>query len=100
VEQQSEHWSPEVVEAVARHMNVDHGEDNLRIVQALGGVPDAVEARMTGMGPDGVDYRVLDGALDSVEVRVPWVEVPQDRAGVRAQVVALHELAVRTAAGG
>lgn len=91
----SEHWAPEVVEAVALHMNVDHGADNLLIVQALGGLPEAVEARMKDMGPSGVTYAVLDGDLNQVPVVVPWLSVPEDRAGVRAQVVALHEEAVR-----
>jgi hypothetical protein len=87
-------WDPETVDAVSRHMNVDHGEDNLLIVQRLGGRPEAVEARMTGMSPDGVTYAVLDGDLTKVDVEVPWPSVPGDRAEVRAQVVALHAAAV------
>lgn len=90
----SEHWSPEVVEAVARHMNVDHGEDNLLIVRTLGGVPEAAEARMRDMGPDGITYAVLDGELLPADVVVPWLSVPADRAQVREQVVALHAAAV------
>jgi hypothetical protein len=91
---QTSPWDPETVDAVARHMNVDHGEDNVLIVQALGGFPQAVEARMKGMSPAGVSYAVLDGDLTAVTVVVPWLAVPTDRAEVRAQVVALHAAAV------
>lgn len=91
---QTSPWDPDVVEAVARHMNVDHGADNLLIVQQLGGVPRAVEARMKDMDPAGIVYAILDGDLLRLEVVVSWLEVPTDRAGVRAQVVALHAAAV------
>ena len=39
----------EVVEAITRHMNADHAEDSLLIVRSLGDLPEATEARMTGL---------------------------------------------------
>ena len=41
-------FGPDVVDAVLRHMNSDHREDNLVIVRA-NGAPDASDATMIGL---------------------------------------------------
>ncbi len=83
-------FSAEVVAAIARHMNDDHGEDNVTICRGLGGQPTTTAATMTGMTPDGIVFgATLDGG-DEVEVVVPWSEPITERAQVRAEVVRMH----------
>ena len=82
----------EVVDAITRHMNDDHGADNLRIVQALGGHPDATSAIMTGVDGDGIEF-AASGPDGEVPVRIPWPERITERPQVRTAVVALHDRA-------
>ena len=49
--------TPEVVEAVMAHMNGDHADDCVVICRALGGRPDTIAARMTGMDAEGIELR-------------------------------------------
>ena len=72
----------EVVEAIARHMNDDHAEDNVRICRALGGRPDAESAVMTGVDGDGVDF-LVDGPDGEAQVRIAW---PERVAGYQTRV--------------
>lgn len=79
-------FSPEVVAAIARHMNDDHAGDNVVICRGVGGRPDTTAATMTGMSPAGIEFAatVDDG---TVPVVVPWSEPITERAQVRAEVV-------------
>nr|BFE57382.1 hypothetical protein GCM10020063_019080 [Dactylosporangium thailandense] len=82
-------FTPEVVEAVSRHMNADHAADSLLIVRALGGRPSATAAAMTGLDGDGIDFTaVVDGA--EVAARVPFGRPLTERAEVRPEVVRLY----------
>ncbi|RNL60723.1 DUF2470 domain-containing protein [Nocardioides marmoriginsengisoli] len=83
-------FSAEVVGAVLAHMNDDHRDDSLRIVQAFAR-PDATAARMTGLDGEAGTWQVtLSGAEE--EVRVPWPAAPiTERAAIRREVVALHD---------
>lgn len=82
-------FSPEVVAAIARHMNDDHADDNVTICRGLGGQPDATAATMTGMTPGGIEFAAtVDGA--PVPVVIPWGEPITERAQVRMEVVRLH----------
>jgi putative heme iron utilization protein len=85
-------FPPEVVEAIARHMNDDHAADNLRICQALGGRPDATAARMTGVDGAGIDFEVQAPA-GPAPLRITWPEPITDRPQVRTAVVELHDRA-------
>ena len=89
----SDLWSAEVSSAVTRHMNEDHAQDCLRLVQVLGGRPQAGAVRMEGCDAEGMVF-VADGVH---ECRVAWGEVPTTRAEIRAEVVRLHDLAVAAA---
>ncbi|GLU46001.1 DUF2470 domain-containing protein [Nocardiopsis ansamitocini] len=85
-------FAPEVVRAVIAHMNDDHPEDTLLIVRALGGLPDATAARMTGLdGTVGVYAGTVDG--DETTVQIPWSEPITERAQIRTEVVGLYEQA-------
>jgi putative heme iron utilization protein len=82
-------FSPEVVAAIARHMNDDHAEDNVTICRGLGGQPTTTAATMTGMGPDGLEMEaIVDGAPTAVVI--PWAEPITERAQVRTEVVRMH----------
>lgn len=82
-------FAPEVVAAIARHMNDDHAEDNAVICRGLGGQPATTAATMTGMTPAGIVFEAtVDGA--PTEVVVPWSEPITERAQVRAEVVRMH----------
>ncbi|HYI61246.1 MAG TPA: DUF2470 domain-containing protein [Acidimicrobiales bacterium] len=82
-------FSPEVVSAIARHMNDDHAEDNVTICRGLGGQPATTAATMTGMTPAGIEFEAtVDGSPTSVVV--PWAEPITERAQVRTEVVRMH----------
>ncbi|MFI5890491.1 DUF2470 domain-containing protein [Actinoplanes sp. NPDC051513] len=82
-------FSPEVVEQIARHMNDDHSDDNVLIVRALGGIPAATAARMSGMDADAMEFAaVVDGI--EVPVRIPFSERLAGRRQVRAEAVRMY----------
>jgi putative heme iron utilization protein len=82
-------FPPEVVEQIARHMNGDHAEDSALIVRALGGMPAATAARMSGMDADAMEFAaVVDGI--EVPVRIPFAERLTDRRQVRAEAVRMY----------
>lgn len=78
----------EVVDAVLRHMNTDHSEDNLVIVRA-NGAPQATAARMTGLDTDAGVWSVTDGGAET-ELRVPWPIPVAERPDIRKAVVVLY----------
>ena len=83
-------FAPEVVTAVAAHMNDDHAEDTLLICRALGAQPDATAARMTGLDGEGGDYTVIVDGTER-QVRIPWAEPLTERAQIRAEVVRMYQ---------
>ncbi len=82
-------FSPEVVAAIARHMNDDHADDNVTICQGIGGQPATTAATMTGMTPAGIVFEATVGGT-ATEVVVPWSEPITERAQVRQEVVRMH----------
>ena len=91
----SEHTSapspvaPPVQAAVIGHMNGDHPEDNLLIVRALGGIPEASGASMTGYDETGAHFEVTAPAGTS-SVTVPWSEPILERGTIRREVVRMY----------
>ena len=85
----SDPFPPEAAEQIARHMNDDHADDNVLIVRALGGVPTATTARMSGLDADAMEFRA---AVDGIEVpvRVPFSERLTERRQVRAEAVRMY----------
>ena len=82
-------FSTDVVDAVMRHMNVDHADDSLLICQALGGQPNATSAIMTGMDADGIEFMAMvDGGR--VPIHLPWSGRLVERAQIRAEVTRLY----------
>lgn len=83
-------FGPAVVAAVTRHMNVDHADDSLLIVRALGGVEDATAVEMLGLHARGIRFAVDTGDRSSV-VEVPWSAPITERAQIRADVVRMYQ---------
>lgn len=79
-------FTPDVVEAIKRHMNDDHAEDGLLIVRALGGRPDAGTAVTSDVDAEAITFTTDGGE----RVRVPWGETLTERAQVRKAVVRLY----------
>jgi putative heme iron utilization protein len=87
--QSQDPFPPDVVAAVMRHMNEDHGADSLVICQGLGGQPGASSALMSGMDADGIDFvAIVDGG--EVTVRLPWSERLTERAQIRTEVTRIY----------
>ncbi|GAA1116957.1 putative heme iron utilization protein [Nocardiopsis composta] len=82
-------FGPDVVRAVTAHMNDDHPEDTLVICRALGGVPEAGAARMTGLDGRGGDFAATVAGTE-VAVRIPWRHPLTERAEIRREVVRLY----------
>jgi putative heme iron utilization protein len=85
-------FAPEVVTQIARHMNDDHAADNVLIVRALGGMPSATAARVSGLDADAMEFAaVVDGI--EVPVRIPFAERLTERRQVRAEAVRMYRVA-------
>ncbi|KIH98670.1 hypothetical protein LP52_12010 [Streptomonospora alba] len=82
-------FTAEAVSAITAHMNDDHAYETLVICRALGGVPGAAEARMTGLDSGGGDYAALVGGAE-VAVRIPWSQELAERSQVRREVVRMY----------
>ena len=74
----------DVVEAVTRHMNGDHGADNVTICRGLGGRPDTESATMTGMDETAIEFLAVTAGGDAV-VRVPFSAPLRERAQIREE---------------
>ena len=85
-------FTPDVVEAICRHMNDDHPDDGVRMVRGLAGV-DADRVTMTGLDADRAYFRVE--APRPLHVSLAWSERLTERGQVRLEVVRMHEQACR-----
>jgi putative heme iron utilization protein len=85
-------YSADAVAAIRRHMNDDHAADNVVICRVLGGQPDATDATMTDMDPEGIAFTVVVDGRD-VDAQVPWGTPPVTRGDVRTEVVRMYEQA-------
>lgn len=84
-------FSSDVVDAVLRHMNGDHGDDNLLIARAFGDRA-AETAAMTGLDEHGGSWRYeVDGV--ERELRVPWSTELAERPEIRREIVVLYDAA-------
>ncbi|MFC9693874.1 DUF2470 domain-containing protein [Kribbella sp. NPDC056951] len=83
-------FTPEIVEAVLKHMNADHGGHSLEIVQILGNQPDATAAELTALDPTAAVF-TAQVAGRPVEVRIPWSEPITDRPQFRSEFARMHQ---------
>ena len=82
-------FAPEVVAAIARHMNEDHAADSVLICRALGGEPGTAAATMTGLDAAGIQFAVTT-PVGPADTTVPWAEPVTERSQVRAEVVRMY----------
>ncbi len=85
-------FTPDVIAAVTRHMNDDHADDNVVICRALGGVPDATAATMTGLDDTGIIFDVTTPAGTTVAT-IAWAAPVTERPQIRAEVAAMYHRA-------
>ena len=81
--------SPDVVAAVARHMNDDHRADLLVMVGPL--APEALDAEVAGLDLSALHVRVSDPDGSSRVVSLPWPGPLTERADIRKYVVQMYE---------
>lgn len=74
----------EVVAAVCDHMNHDHPEDCLLIVQGLAGRTEATSARMVSFDRQAADF-VAVTPVGELAARVPFSEPVHERAQIRCR---------------
>ncbi|GAB3446946.1 hypothetical protein GCM10027570_18630 [Streptomonospora sediminis] len=82
-------FTADAVAAITAHMNEDHPQETLVICRALGGVPTATAARMTGLDSAGGDYAAVVGGAEAA-VRIPWSAELTERGQVRREVVRMY----------
>lgn len=87
-------FAPEVVHAICRHMNDDHLVDCLDICRALGGFPDARQARLGSISPSGAVFEVLLEEGVGIAL-VPWDAEIRTRGDVRRAFVQMCDRARR-----
>ena len=78
-----------MVEGVVEHMNEDHGDACLAIVQALGGINSPLAATMLSIDAGGADFQVTTEKEKSHTVRVPFDKPISRDSQVRGHLVAL-----------
>jgi len=82
-------FPPEAADRIAAHMNGDHADDNLLIVRALGGIPTATAARMSGLDADALEFAAVVDDIE-VPVRIPFSERLTEHRQVRAETVRMY----------
>jgi len=83
--------TPDVVEAVAKHMNTDHEEDLL--VMVAGSAPGAISAQVIGLDKAALHVRIVEPGCDR-EVALPWPGPLTRRSDIRTYVVQMHRRAL------
>lgn len=84
-----------VVNAILRHMNGDHPDDNLLIARAFAAASalPITQAVMTDLDGDGGTWQITRAGIPE-EVRVPWPGGSiSERPEVRREIVALYDAA-------
>lgn len=80
-----------IVSAVLSHMNNDHPDDNVLIVQAFG-PSDATAVVMTTLDHLGGTW-TFESAGATGELTLPWSTEISERAEIRREIVALYDAA-------
>jgi hypothetical protein len=85
----SDWLTPDVVTAVAAHMNGDHPEDCVVICRVLGGRPDTTSAVMSDLDVTAIHFTAT-GPDGDAAVRIPFAAELTARAEVRAEVARMY----------
>ena len=85
----SDSWiTDEVVTAVCRHMNQDHGAETLALAQSVADT--IVSAACTGLDLHSLLITAITDDGINVTLRIAWPRPLADRADIRLQVVELY----------
>jgi putative heme iron utilization protein len=87
-------FDPEIVTGVCGYMNANQAENNVFMVQVLGGQPEATSATMVGFDATGVDF-AASVASEEIPVRLPWTREISTRDEVREQLFSLLDRAMQ-----
>lgn len=82
----------EAIKGVVEHMNSDHKDACLAIVQALSD-SGAVESRMLWMNSSGVDFSIKRNTGEETQVHVDFIKPITRDAQIRGHMVALTKRA-------
>lgn len=85
--------SADTLRSVIEHMNEDHADACLTIVQTLGKRQAAQTAHMISMDDSGVDFSIQTGECDSEKVRVLFDKKITQEAQIRGRIVSLAKRA-------
>lgn len=91
---QADVFTPDVVAAILRHMNHDHGSDAAVICRGLGGVADVTAALTTAVDADGIEFAAQTLAGPRT-VRIAWRTPILERPQVRSEVVWMYHESCR-----
>lgn len=86
-------FDPEIITGVCGYMNANQAENNLVMVQWLGGLREATSATMVSFDETGVDFAVRMGDEETA-VRLPWTREISTRDEVREQLFTLLDRAL------
>ena len=86
-------FDPEIVAGVCGYMNTNQAENNVFMVQWLGGPREATSATMVGFDETGVDFSARVGDVETM-VRLPWTHEISTRDEVREQLFNLLDRAL------
>lgn len=86
----------DVIDAVVRHMNGDHGDDTLAMARPL--CPEAVSATVAGLDLNALHINAEEADGTARTVLLAWPGPLTERADIRRYVVELHTAATATGA--
>lgn len=82
-------FNERIITAAVDHMNLDHPEDSLLIVKALGDRPDATAAEVVTVDGVGIEFKAVVNDAEET-VRVPWSTPITGRSQIRAEVIRMY----------
>ena len=82
-----------MINDVVQHMNEDHADACLAIVHALGGIPEASSARMTGMDATAVEFSATLSDNRFMHIRVRFDKPITHARQIRGHLVSMTKRA-------
>lgn len=83
----------DIVNGVVQHMNEDHSDACLTIVQTLGGLPEASTAQMIGMDTMAIEFCAVMADNTSTSTRVMFDKPITDSRQIRGHLVSMAKRA-------
>lgn len=83
-------FDDKVITGVRRHMNGEHTNDSLLIVQGLGNTPKATAATVDTLDNDGIVFAAIVNDQPT-SVRVPFSERLEERPQLRVELTRMYQ---------